>query len=89
MNRITEVLAEEPRIRDDEHTRLDLPPIRGEVTFEDVDFAYGDRPVLHGVSFTIPAGGTVATVSQNERALFVGTGGEAWAHMGIETIALS
>jgi hypothetical protein len=36
-----------------------------------------------------PAGATVATVSQNERALFVGTGGETWAHMGIETIALS
>ena len=36
-----------------------------------------------------PAGATVATVSQNQRALFVGTGGETWAHMGIETIALS
>lgn len=36
-----------------------------------------------------PAGATVAVISQNERALFVGLGGEAWAHMGIETIALS
>jgi hypothetical protein len=36
-----------------------------------------------------PAGATVATLSQNERALFVGTGAEAWVHMGIETIALS
>ncbi|MCK5089644.1 MAG: hypothetical protein KAI41_11375 [Hyphomicrobiaceae bacterium] len=36
-----------------------------------------------------PAGATVATVGQNERALFVGTGAEAWIHMGIETIALT
>src|ERR1039458_3855198 len=30
-----------------------LPPIRGNVRFEDVEFAYDpDKPVLHGVSFT-------------------------------------
>jgi ATP-binding cassette subfamily B protein len=34
-----------------------------EVRFEDVHFAYdGDRPILHGISFTIPAGNTVAVV---------------------------
>ncbi len=34
-----------------------------EVRFEDVHFAYdGDRPILHGISFTIPAGKTVAVV---------------------------
>ena len=34
-----------------------------EVCFEDVHFAYeSDRPILHGVSFTIPAGKTVAVV---------------------------
>ena len=34
-----------------------------EVRFEDVHFAYeSDRPILHGVSFTIPAGKTVAVV---------------------------
>lgn len=36
-----------------------------------------------------PAGATVVTISQNERALVIGTGGAAWDHMGIETIALS
>jgi hypothetical protein len=36
-----------------------------------------------------PAGATVVTISQNERAIVVGTGAAAWAHMGIETIALT
>jgi ATP-binding cassette subfamily B protein len=35
----------------------------GEVRFEDVDFGYeADRRILHGVGFTIPAGGNVAVV---------------------------
>jgi ATP-binding cassette subfamily B protein len=35
----------------------------GEVRFEGVDFAYEpERRILHGVSFTIPAGGNVAVV---------------------------
>ena len=39
---------------------LDGPP---EVRFENVHFAYeADRPILHGVSFAIPAGQTVAVV---------------------------
>ncbi|HEX5805853.1 MAG TPA: ABC transporter ATP-binding protein/permease [Macromonas sp.] len=40
--------------------RLDGPP---EVRFDDVRFAYErEREILHGVSFTIPAGKTVAVV---------------------------
>ena len=36
---------------------------QGTVRFENVDFAYdADRPILHGVSFDIPAGRTVAVV---------------------------
>ncbi len=35
----------------------------GEVTFEHVNFSYNaDRPILHDVSFTIPAGKTLAAV---------------------------
>ncbi len=34
-----------------------------EICFEDVDFAYdSNRPILHGISFSIPAGKTVAVV---------------------------
>lgn len=41
-------------------------PMRGEVTFESVTFAYafGERPALRNVSFHIPAGKTVAIVGQ-------------------------
>jgi ABC-type transport system involved in Fe-S cluster assembly fused permease/ATPase subunit len=40
--------------------QLDAPP---EVRFENVHFAYQhDRPILHGISFHIPAGKTVAVV---------------------------
>ncbi|MDP6805920.1 MAG: ABC transporter ATP-binding protein/permease, partial [Rhodospirillales bacterium] len=39
---------------------------RGEIAFEDVTFAYDPRrPVLGGVSFTVPAGGTVAIVGSS------------------------
>jgi ATP-binding cassette subfamily B protein len=42
------------------------PPLRvrgGEVRFEDVRFGYDpDREILHGLSFTVPAGGTLAVV---------------------------
>ncbi len=35
----------------------------GELRFEDVRFGYSpDREILHGISFTIPAGGTLAVV---------------------------
>ena len=54
----------------DRHREIDdapgAPALRvgeGTVRFEDVRFAYdGDRPILHGVSFEIPAGRTVAVV---------------------------
>ncbi len=40
-----------------------LAVVAGEVKFEHVDFAYNpDRPILHDVSFTVPAGKTVAAV---------------------------
>ena len=36
--------------------------IRGDVEFRDVSFAYGPAEVLRGVSFTVPAGGSLAIV---------------------------
>lgn len=35
------------------------PSLEKEIRFEDVRFSYGDKPVLNGVSLTIPAGGFV------------------------------
>ncbi|MDP1646415.1 MAG: ABC transporter ATP-binding protein/permease [Thiobacillus sp.] len=43
-----------------------LDVMAGEVKFEQVSFAYNpDRPILHDVSFTIPAGKTVAAVGSS------------------------
>jgi ATP-binding cassette subfamily B protein len=36
--------------------------IRGDVEFKDVSFAYGPTTVLRGISFTVPAGGSLAIV---------------------------
>jgi ATP-binding cassette subfamily B protein len=38
------------------------PPIRGDVEFRNLTFAYDGRPVLHDVSLAVPAGTTVAVV---------------------------
>ena len=48
----------------------ELPPIRGDVAFEDVHFSYapGGTEVLHGVSFAVPAGATIALVGHRARA---------------------
>ncbi len=43
--------------------RLPLEQVRGQIGFEQVGFAYPHRPgVLHRVSFTVPAGQTIAIV---------------------------
>ena len=58
------VLATDPVVVD-EGVRATLPPTGGQVTFEDVSFAYQggrDVPVLDGLSLTIAAGESVALV---------------------------
>jgi ATP-binding cassette subfamily B protein len=62
MEAMFRLLAEEREIAD----APDAKPLivtEGEVRFEDVHFAYRpDRPILHGVSFSVPPGATVAIV---------------------------
>jgi len=62
MERMFELLTEEQEVRD----APGAPPLAvagGEVRFEDVRFGYDPRrPILKGVSFTVPAGGTLAIV---------------------------
>jgi len=44
-----------------------LPPpahVRGEISVKDLSFAYGARKVVDGVSFDVPAGGSVAIVGR-------------------------
>jgi ATP-binding cassette subfamily B protein len=56
------ILSRDPEIRD----RPDAAALRvgeGAIRFDDVSFAYEpERPILKGISFTVPAGKTVAVV---------------------------
>jgi len=62
LDKITEVLDEEPEIEDAPDAR-DLPLIQGQVSFEDVHFGYGKGvEVLHGIDLDVCAGTTVALV---------------------------
>ncbi|HOZ45337.1 MAG TPA: ABC transporter ATP-binding protein [Candidatus Hydrogenedentes bacterium] len=62
MNRINEIFAEVPSIRDDERTCMEITSVEGAVAFDAVTFAHGDRVVLEGVTFDVPAGKSVAVV---------------------------
>ncbi|MGK9164891.1 ABC transporter ATP-binding protein/permease [Inquilinus limosus] len=57
-----QLLDETPEVTD-RPGAVPLPPGRGELVFEHVSFAYDPRrPILRDVSFTLPAGRTVAVV---------------------------
>ncbi len=62
MERMFDLLNEDPQVADSSCAKP-LTPNGGEVSFENVHFAYdGRRPILKGVSFKVPAGKTVAVV---------------------------
>ena len=59
-------LLNRPREVEDAADAHVLNVMAGEVKFENVNFAYNaDRPILHDVSFTVPAGKTVAAVGSS------------------------
>jgi subfamily B ATP-binding cassette protein MsbA len=65
LDRIREIL-EMPTEMDEDVTRAEVPPIVGNVAFEDVWFEYNEgQPVLKGVSFNAPAGTTTALVGSS------------------------
>ncbi len=68
LDNIFTVLDTEATLTDAPDAR-ELPPIRGDVAFEDVHFSYapGGTEVLHGVSFAVPAGATIALVGHTGR----------------------
>ncbi|HNA51315.1 MAG TPA: ABC transporter ATP-binding protein [Mycobacterium sp.] len=62
LEKLAGVLAERPGIADPAHP-VRLGEVRGEIAFHDVRFSYvPDRPVLPGLSLTVPPGQTVALV---------------------------
>ncbi|MEV6586448.1 ABC transporter ATP-binding protein [Streptomyces acidicola] len=64
LGRIQELLREPTSTKAAEEP-LEVLSLRGDITFEDVHFAYGDdEEALGGVALTIPAGQTVAFVGE-------------------------
>lgn len=65
MDLVFKLLSLTPEIRDEEGSK-ELPIKQGEVRFNDVHFGYqDDRKILQGISFTVPAGKTVAVVGHS------------------------
>ncbi|MFL5894534.1 MAG: ABC transporter ATP-binding protein [Thermoleophilaceae bacterium] len=64
LDKIFELLDEEPDLRDAPGA-IDLPPLRGEIRFDHVSFAYGPADgafALRDIDLTVPPGQTVALV---------------------------
>ena len=62
MSRMFALLAQQPKVADAPQPQVLAAP-QAEVRFDDVHFAYhAERPILSGISFSIPAGKTVAVV---------------------------
>jgi ATP-binding cassette subfamily B protein len=60
--RVFEII-DTPNEVEDRENGLEMPPISGSVTFQNVDFAYKKgRNILHDISFTVAPGETVALI---------------------------
>jgi ATP-binding cassette subfamily B protein len=62
MTRVREVLEAQPAIADSPATHAGFAPSAGAVEFRHVSLAYGDREMLHDISFAIQPGGFLAIV---------------------------
>lgn len=64
LNRIKELLAVEPEVRDTEATVKEMTRIEGEIEFRRLTFAYNGTRVLEDVSLRVPRGTTLAVVGE-------------------------
>jgi ATP-binding cassette subfamily B protein len=62
MGRVREIMETAPAIADSARTRPNAAPRAGTVEFRRVRLSYGDREVLHDISFQVPAGSSLAIV---------------------------
>src|SRR2546430_6209834 len=67
LNNLVELMAKEPSMPVSGTPKPVPQPLRGEITFEHVTFAYpgAESPALTDVSFTVAAGATLALVGRN------------------------
>lgn len=64
MDKISSVLDAEPDIRDRPGAQP-IGPIEGHLELDGVVFAYGDEPVIRGISIDLAAGGCIALVGES------------------------
>jgi ATP-binding cassette, subfamily B, putative efflux pump len=65
MDRVLDIMDEEPDIVDAPHAQMLTHP-QGRIDFNDVSFSYADKqPVLHGVDFTVEPGHAAAIVGRS------------------------
>lgn len=64
MERIDRILLAKNDIKDSEHP-VEITDLKGDISYEHVSFSYGDKEVIHDVTFDIPSGATVALVGQS------------------------
>ncbi|MDO6619737.1 MULTISPECIES: ABC transporter ATP-binding protein/permease [unclassified Shewanella] len=64
IERMFDLLDKVPSINDKANA-TDISPTIGALSFHDVNFNYDNRPILKGVSFTVPAGQKVAVVGES------------------------
>jgi len=67
MERLSDVVDANAEGSDDEMDQLPMPPIAGEVVFQDVEFRFneGTPLVVNSVNFTVPAGAFVGIVGRS------------------------
>ena len=65
MRRINEIMEVQPEIRDRAPALLlKGKEVEGRISFRNLDFSYGDSPVLRGIDLEIPAGSTLGVVGR-------------------------
>ncbi|MBF9236470.1 ATP-binding cassette domain-containing protein [Hymenobacter sp. BT683] len=62
--RVLSIIDIEPAIRDRPNAAV-LPPFEHEIEFQNLQFSYGDTPVLHDINLKIRKGSTVALVGSS------------------------
>jgi subfamily B ATP-binding cassette protein MsbA len=61
LDRLETILLAEEGVTDSPNP-VSITKVAGRVSFENITFAYGDTPALHGISLEVPAGQVVALV---------------------------